>query len=109
MAATTIMRSIAFSRATASAICSSSRRFALTAIGSLRSSSVGRSAFSVGIVVVVATKLPLLAGKRFSNQSVAEDELGVVNVVERDQDRRSSFRDALELDANAVAVDAGEA
>src|SRR5215471_14785505 len=68
MAPSTILRSMAFSRATASAICNSSSLLALTvAIG--------------GLLALVLFAL----AQRFGNQGIGENELGFRHVIDTQQ------------------------
>src|SRR5712691_4505043 len=95
MAAITMPRSIAFSRATASAICNSSSRLALTAIGLF--------SFMLGDAPVLAGRAPkifrftamlgsgrpfggLAALQRLRHQLVGEHELRLRHVLDRQQD-----------------------
>src|SRR5262245_57451227 len=97
IAATTIIRSIAFSRATASAICNSSSRFALTAMSlsscwRLAVAGVGEARASP--VMVFAAGLRLVLAERLAQQIVAQRELRFGDIAERQGDlgRRTSRR-----------------
>src|ERR1700754_684844 len=101
MAASTIWRSITFSRATASAICKSSRRFALTAMGLFLSAGFRlfvrlmgprifglRGLLGVQLSLVFCLDLrserlggDLGAAKRFRHQGVGQDEMGFAHLV----------------------------
>src|SRR6516162_7138445 len=97
MAAMTMLRSIAFSRATASAICKSSSRLALTAIGLV--------SFMLGAMPALAGHAPeifgfaVLAGRgrtlgflaplqRLGDQFVGEHKLRFCHLFNRQQDNR---------------------
>src|SRR4051812_31996941 len=99
----TMPLSIAFSRATASAICNSSSLFALTAMGfslSLRPAAAGRSGLvssCLGLLVLgrSVTAAPLgglprlLVGRQCrANEVVGQHQAGLGNRIVRDGDRR---------------------
>src|SRR5690349_17186160 len=120
MAAMTMPRSIAFSRATASAICSSSSLLALTAIVSLLLRSRGRSAagwvMSATLVAAVwmligrygcfallrRAGLRLFLAQGGGDQLVSQHELGFADVVHGKRDGR-----AIDVDADGVAFNGG--
>src|SRR5690606_9273305 len=87
MASMTIMRSMDFSRATASAICKSSNLFAETAIRSVLLSLVGVCAVGIDgfdvLVGGVVVGLGVLALFRRVEQSVGHHQLGVSQKGER--------------------------
>src|SRR5215472_4300052 len=97
MAAMTIPRSIAFSRATASAICNSSSRLALTAIG-LVSFVLGAmpalagyapEIFGFAVLVGRSRTLGFLASlQRLGDQLVGEHKLRLRHLFDRQQDVR---------------------
>src|SRR5690606_12861398 len=84
IASMTIMRSMDFSRATASAICKSSNLFAETAMGSIllvsfvgvRAVGVFDDGFDIG-VGIVEIRLGLLALARCFKQCVGQHQLGI--------------------------------
>src|SRR4051794_36821776 len=125
IAAMTMPRSIAFSRATASAICSDSSLLALTAIVSLLLRSRGRPAAvwvlagalvasavlglfgGIGLVAVAACfAQELLPAQRFGDQLVGENELGFADVVHRQQRVGGIIRCAVDSNLHRVAFNA---
>src|ERR1700746_3226582 len=97
MAVITMLRSIAFSRATASAICNSSSRLALTAIGLVSfvldamPAFAGHASEIFGVAVLVGCRrtLGFLASlQRLGDQLVGEHKLCLCHLFDRQQDVR---------------------
>src|SRR5690606_5839083 len=109
MASMTIMRSMDFSRATASAICKSSNLFAETAIRSVLLSLVGVCAVGIDgfdvLVGGVVVGLVVLALFRLVEQSVGHHQLGVGQKGERQgMDRLGPERRIGQPDGESVLV-----
>src|ERR1700677_3435474 len=105
IAPSTILRSIAFSLATASAICKSSSLLALTV--AIRQSPLGLThllvAIQRGVVFAFGSIAALASAQRFRNQRVGQNEPGFRHLVDRQQYVGAVTR-AFDADTGAIAV-----